>query len=72
MMWDWAYIGMSDETEEGSWVSWTGEIVNPFWAPGMPDNYQNEDCASLGLGEIGINDINCYDTYAFICYKKYF
>ncbi|KAL3889799.1 hypothetical protein ACJMK2_002127 [Sinanodonta woodiana] len=66
---DWAvFIGLSDQIEEGRWVSWNGEIVKPVWAPGQPDNINNEDCGSM-MWKREIHDIGCDRPFTFLCHK---
>ena len=48
----WAWIGGSDIEEEGVW-KWADSTPweNKFWAPGEPNNLDNnEDCLSLQKG----------------------
>jgi len=78
---NWTWIGGSDIENEGVW-KWTDctpwEPV--FWAPGQPDNTQNnQDCLTLvhnwywnnGVLNRMWDDLHCsYTEIAFLCSKK--
>lgn len=61
-----AWIGLDDKTVEGTW-SWQGTSAVWFnWAPGQPDNSNNEDCASI-MATGGWNDLPCAGQAAALC-----
>ncbi|KAL3889798.1 hypothetical protein ACJMK2_002126 [Sinanodonta woodiana] len=67
---DWeVYIGLSDQIEEGHWVSWNGDTVNPAWGTGQPNLGNNEDCASI-MWKTDIYNISCDMPITFLCQKK--
>ena len=69
------FIGASDRVEEGSfyWESTGKRLSYTNWAPGQPDNWQNEDCSGMIFGDPGKwNDGSCdekCDTCMAMCEK---
>ncbi|KAL3889578.1 hypothetical protein ACJMK2_001915, partial [Sinanodonta woodiana] len=41
------YVGISDETKEGTWVTWDGTAVNLTWSPFDPNGGNSENCGII-------------------------
>ncbi|KAL3889346.1 hypothetical protein ACJMK2_001690 [Sinanodonta woodiana] len=67
----WTYIGISDETKEGTWISWDGKAVtgNLFWNPGEPNGRTSENCGSISSYYMGLFDTPCLWNLNFVCSK---
>lgn len=68
---DYAWIGMHDLAEEGTWV-WVDRsaVTTTYWKEGQPNNYMVQDCGELvktssGVGEW--NDEDCTKDQVYIC-----
>ncbi|KAL3889584.1 hypothetical protein ACJMK2_001921 [Sinanodonta woodiana] len=66
----WAYIGISDAAKEGTWVSWDGSTVTPYWQTGEPSNTVAQNCAFVGYTIRRVIDMSCNETQPFICHKQ--
>ncbi|XP_069128583.1 C-type lectin domain family 17, member A-like [Argopecten irradians] len=73
---DAAWIGVTDQDTEGSWVWLNGADLNTsYWSFVQLNNYDgylpdkfNADCAATG-GYGGIIDLHCLKTKPFICQR---
>ena len=65
---DW-FIGLEDLAVEGTYVWSDGSPANYFaWAPGEPNNIDNENCVELALEDsYNWNDTNCENQQSFVC-----
>ncbi|KAM4603623.1 asialoglycoprotein receptor 2-like [Polymixia lowei] len=66
-----AWIGLTDEEEEGTWKWVDGTpLTTANWAASQPDNYgRNEDCVEVhGSGRW--NDLDCMVKRLWICEKE--
>ncbi|KAA8588597.1 CD209 antigen [Etheostoma spectabile] len=69
-----AWIGLTDDLEEGTWMWVDGTpVTTTFWQSGQPNSFNgNQDCAetlqkSSGVGEW--NDDGCFSDQGAICEK---
>lgn len=65
---DW-FIGLEDLAVEGTWEWSDGSPTVYFaWAPGEPNNLDNENCVELALEDsYNWNDTNCENIQSFVC-----
>ncbi len=65
---DW-FIGLEDLAVEGTYVWSDGSPANYLaWAPGEPNNVDNENCVELALEDsYNWNDTNCENQQSFVC-----
>ena len=66
------WIGITDKTTEGEWLTSDGHTVTLLdWNSGEPNNWGgNEDCGELithGSSRGKINDVNCEASLGFVC-----
>ena len=63
------YIGYNDRSEENVWVWADGETrVFTTWAAGDPDDFGEEDCATLDpYAEGSWSDVPCATVLPFVC-----
>ena len=72
------WSGLTDRENEGDFVWGSGRQLSgdlsDNWAPGQPDNFNNEDCAtaqfSAGSPSTLLNDLSCDREQNFICQKR--
>ncbi|KAK3594809.1 hypothetical protein CHS0354_002846 [Potamilus streckersoni] len=70
---DYAYIGVSDETNEGHWVSWKGEEVSIFWyssASSTTISDSTHNCGTMHHMLIGVLNHECYHKHSFVCCRN--
>jgi len=69
LFWGAWWIGRNDMTTENSWVWDKNELLQyDNWAPGEPNNWNEEDCATLDASNNGLwNDLNCNTSLNFVC-----
>lgn len=60
------WLGYSDQKCEGKWSS---TPVFTAWRKGEPNNYKNEDCASINLSYAPWNDLPCSRKINYVCKK---
>ena len=55
------WIGYNDKQNEGKWKWTDGEKLTSYvpWRPNQPDNWENEDCATLWVSTGEWNDLSC-------------
>ena len=55
------WIGYDDKQKEGTWKWIDGQKSTSYapWRPSQPDNWYNEDCATLWLSTGEWNDVSC-------------
>lgn len=74
------WLGITDEAEEGAWVTDRNntDAIYTNWLEGEPNNYHNEDCALMYLTSGRYvqpgkwNDFPCCAEFAFVCEYKLF
>lgn len=66
-------IGISDQFEEGEWMTVLGEPLEKTsyvnWIKGEPNNSdRDENCGALRVtNEVGMNDVPCTYKFSYIC-----
>jgi len=63
------WIGLNDLAQEGHYV-WTDGTSTSFylWAPGQPNNSDNQDCIDIWDTAVGEwNDAKCEENLPYIC-----
>ncbi|XP_028678531.1 hepatic lectin-like [Erpetoichthys calabaricus] len=64
------WVGLSDLEKENEWKWITGESVDKrFWAPGEPNNQNEEDCGEFKKSGT-LNDIPCTAEKLWVCEKN--
>ncbi|XP_066203308.1 C-type lectin domain family 17, member A isoform X1 [Saccopteryx leptura] len=64
------WLGLSDRDHEGDWKWLDGSPVTlSFWDPQEPNNFHEEDCASMNKGGTW-NDLSCNKVTYWICERK--
>ena len=72
------WSGLTDRQNEGDFVWESGrqlsDDLSDNWAPGQPDNFDNEDCVtaqfSSGNQNMLLNDLQCGSEQNFLCQKR--
>jgi hypothetical protein len=65
--WGNVWIGLTDESEEGTWVNVDGTTPGWFgWKGGEPNNRGTENCVLI-IGRNSWNDALCTSKYPFVC-----
>ncbi|KAL3889567.1 hypothetical protein ACJMK2_001905 [Sinanodonta woodiana] len=65
----WTYVGISDETTEGTWVTWDGKVVNLTWGTGEPNGGTSENCGIIHYEYITFYNSPCTWKNHFVCSK---
>jgi len=62
------WIGRNDIATETFWKWENNEPLRyDNWGPGQPDNFNNEDCATIQPGTGQWNDLSCTASLPFVC-----
>jgi hypothetical protein len=62
------WIGRNDQAAEAFWRWDSNEFLRfDNWFPGEPNNFNNEDCATIDAGTGKWNDVTCNAQFNFVC-----
>ncbi|VVC99730.1 unnamed protein product [Leptidea sinapis] len=67
------FLGIHATFSRGDFFSIEGVPLNKIphkWAEGEPDNYNDQESCLLLTPQGEFADVNCSDTYPYVCYKK--
>ena len=66
-----AWVGLTDEANEGEWRWLNGEIAlsnQIAWEKGQPNDYKNsQNCALLRDADPFVNDVSCFLIISGLC-----
>ncbi|CAH1258875.1 MRC1 [Branchiostoma lanceolatum] len=65
----WFFLGFDDRIQEGEWLYVDGTHLGTFqpWAPGEPNNKNNEEDCGMMFDYNTWNDVRCFKELKFIC-----